>query len=63
MKIIFFFFIDIIKREVNASFEEPTSWKINYFQDFPKEADLYLRCGDVIWLHHSEANSIIISKR
>lgn len=54
---------EIIKREINASIEEYTPWKLNLFHEYPLEPDAFLRCGDVIWLHHSEANSIITSAR
>jgi inositol 1,4,5-triphosphate receptor type 1 len=52
----------ITKREVNSSFEEKTFWKLNLFTEFQAAQDEYLRCGNVIWLHHSEANSILIAQ-
>lgn len=48
-----------MKREVNASIDEPTNWKLNLFQAFESAPDSILRVGDVIWIHHSETNSII----
>lgn len=43
---------------MNGSQEnEPTKWKINLFTHYNQNTNTYLRCGNVIWLHHSEANA------
>lgn len=36
---------------------DPTKWKINLFYDYIENEQKFLRCGDVIWLHHSEASA------
>jgi inositol 1,4,5-triphosphate receptor type 3 len=51
----------IHKREVNASLEEPTSWKINLFSD--TIGSKMLRIGDFVWLHHSERNATLAALR
>ncbi|CAK81479.1 unnamed protein product (macronuclear) [Paramecium tetraurelia] len=43
--------VKIQKREINASLEESTSWKINLFsEELPID-------GDLVWIHHSETCS------
>jgi len=52
----------VIKREVNVTTENDndlTKWKINLFSYYMENKYRYLRCGDVIWLHHSEANALL----
>ena len=53
----------ILLREVNASHEEPVQWKLNLFAEFEGKQDQMLRCGYVVWIHHSESNSIISALR
>ncbi len=54
----------IWKREVNASNEEPTSWKLNLFTEFDTNPEQKaIRCGSVVWLHHGEANAILTAVR
>ncbi|KAL4438400.1 hypothetical protein ABPG74_009439 [Tetrahymena malaccensis] len=50
---------EIQKREINGSQENQTNFKLNLFQESYTEFQQYLKCGDVIWLHHSEATSQI----
>ncbi|CAD8132784.1 unnamed protein product [Paramecium pentaurelia] len=56
---------DIIKREVNASLDEEnqTQWRISVYSDYVPETSGCLKCGDVIWLHHSETNTTIAATR
>ncbi|CAD8103545.1 unnamed protein product [Paramecium sonneborni] len=56
---------DIIKREVNASLDEEnqTQWRIFVYSDYVAETSGCLKCGDVIWLHHSETNTTIAATR
>lgn len=56
---------DIIKREVNAALDEEnqTQWRISVYSDYVAETSGYLKCGDVIWLHHSETNTTIAATR
>ncbi len=51
------------KREVNASLEEPTAWKCRLFNNFVAPDCKYIKCGDVIWLHHSEADTTLAAHR
>lgn len=53
------------KREINASMEEPGQFQIKLFTDAcnSSESGMYLKCGDVVWLHHSEANASLSATR
>lgn len=51
---------DIVKREVNASYQENNTWQIHIFSNY-LESNKYLKFTDAIWLYHSEANAIIIA--
>lgn len=53
----------ILKRECNAALDEPTAWKINLFSNYVFDDEEYLRCGDVLWLHHSESNTCLAACR
>lgn len=44
----------IQKREINASLEEATSWKLNLFSGIRIGG-----CGSLVWLHHSESCSTL----
>lgn len=46
-------------KEVNASLEEQTNWRIQIFSEYVHPEDSYLHCGDSLWLHHSERNCIL----
>jgi len=50
------------RREVNASLEEPSSWKLSLYSEYIPDSE-YLRAGAVIWLHHSEKNSTLAAHR
>ncbi|CAD8068825.1 unnamed protein product [Paramecium sonneborni] len=56
---------DIIKREVNAALDEEnqTQWRISVYSDYVPETSGFLKCGDVIWLHHSETNTTVAATR
>ncbi|CAD8059333.1 unnamed protein product [Paramecium primaurelia] len=56
---------DIVKREVNAALDEEnqTQWRISVYSDYVPETSGFLKCGDVIWLHHSETNTTIAATR
>ncbi|EAR98945.2 MIR domain protein (macronuclear) [Tetrahymena thermophila SB210] len=56
----------VLKREVNISIEnetDPTKWKVNLFSYLMESQQKFLKCGDVIWLHHSEANACLGATR
>jgi hypothetical protein len=55
--------LKIQKREVNASLEEATSWKLNLFSECVSEGSKLLKSGDILWLHHSECNATIAATR
>lgn len=56
---------DIIKREINAALDEEnqTQWRISIYSEYVPETSQFLKCGDVIWLHHSETNTTIAATR
>lgn len=51
------------KRELNASVEDKTQWKLSVYSEYIPETQGGLKCGDVIWLHHSETNTTIAAAR
>jgi MIR domain len=51
------------KRELNASVEDKTQWKLTVYSGYIPETQSGLKCGDVIWLHHSETNTTIAAAR
>jgi hypothetical protein len=53
----------IQKREVNASLEETTSWKMNLFSEHVPDSLKLLKIGDIVWLHHSERNATLAALR
>jgi inositol 1,4,5-triphosphate receptor type 1 len=48
---------------MNASLEEHNSWKLNLYNEYIPENLKYLKCGDIIWLHHTECNSTLAINR
>lgn len=53
------------KKEINASqtFPPTSQWKINLFQPQIEFNGRKLKCGDVLWLHHSEAQATLAAKK
>ncbi|KRW98864.1 MIR motif [Pseudocohnilembus persalinus] len=52
------------KREINGTnSDDSTAWKLNLFNQYPIEQTDQIFAGDIVWLHHSELNSIIASRR
>lgn len=44
---------------MNASVEHSHSWKIVMFEYYIPETTRFLKVGDCLWLHHSEAESVL----
>ena len=48
---------------MNASLEESTNWKLNLYSEYVPETSKILKCGDILWLHHSEYNVTLAALR
>lgn len=49
--------VDKTKREVNASSEQKSLWKLQLFASEFIEDSVFLKSGDIIWIYHSELNA------
>jgi hypothetical protein len=54
----------INKREVNASFDDATLWRLWVFSSGIQEKDnKVLNCGDIVWFHHSEMSALLAARK
>ena len=49
-----------VKREVNVSLESKSSFMIRIFCDYIND-DNVVCFGDIVWLHHLESDSILVT--
>ncbi|EGR32737.1 MIR domain protein [Ichthyophthirius multifiliis] len=53
-----------INREVNGCLEKAAMLKVQIFQDLTDlQNQKYLKCGDAIWLHHSQMNCTLAAQQ
>lgn len=50
------------KREVNASLDKPTRWRINIYSETGFHSNCLL-VGDSIWLNHAETSAMLIGRK